>query len=105
MASDSIDVLVRASEMLADARRAGGKVVLFGNGGSAADAQHISAELVGRFSRERGPLPGIALTVDTSALTAIANDSYLVCVLAVLKSMTIWDTADAPEILAATEQS
>src|SRR5262245_9998886 len=54
--------------------RAGNKVLLFGNGGSAADAQHISAELVGRFVLERAPLPAVALTVDTSALTAIGND-------------------------------
>jgi D-sedoheptulose 7-phosphate isomerase len=49
-------------------------VLLFGNGGSASDAQHVAAELVGRFARERAPLPAIALTTDTSALTAIAND-------------------------------
>src|ERR1051326_2758966 len=53
---------------------AGGKILLFGNGGSAADAQHIAAELVGRFRRERRGLPAIALTVNTSTLTAIAND-------------------------------
>ena len=51
-----------------------GKVLLFGNGGSAADAQHIAAELIGRFRRERKGLPAIALTVNTSSLTAIAND-------------------------------
>ena len=54
---------------------AGGKVLLFGNGGSAADAQHIAAELVGRYRRERKALPAIALTVNASSLTAIANDS------------------------------
>ena len=54
--------------------REGGKLMVLGNGGSAADAQHIAAELVGRFSVDRKPLPAIALTVDTSALTAIAND-------------------------------
>jgi D-sedoheptulose 7-phosphate isomerase len=54
--------------------QSGGKVLLFGNGGSAADAQHIAAELVGRYKLERRGLPAIALTVDTSALTAIAND-------------------------------
>jgi D-sedoheptulose 7-phosphate isomerase len=52
----------------------GRKVLLFGNGGSAADAQHIAAEFVGRFQRERGPFPAIALTTDTSILTAIGND-------------------------------
>jgi D-sedoheptulose 7-phosphate isomerase len=52
----------------------GKKILLFGNGGSAADAQHIAAELTGRYKTERGGLPGIALTTDTSALTAIGND-------------------------------
>jgi len=66
--------LERAIELTADALGAGHKVLLFGNGGSAADAQHIAAEFVGRFLRERRPLPAIALTTDTSALTAIAND-------------------------------
>ncbi|HEV8715829.1 MAG TPA: D-sedoheptulose 7-phosphate isomerase [Candidatus Binatia bacterium] len=54
--------------------RNGGKLLLFGNGGSAADAQHIAAEFVNRYLRERRPLPALALTTDTSALTAIAND-------------------------------
>ncbi|AYL95264.1 D-sedoheptulose 7-phosphate isomerase [Mucilaginibacter celer] len=52
----------------------GGRIFLAGNGGSAADAQHIAAELTGRFVIERQPLPGLALTTDTSAITAIAND-------------------------------
>ncbi len=52
----------------------GGKLLIFGNGGSAADAQHLAAELVNRFKKERHPLPAIALTTDTSTLTAIAND-------------------------------
>jgi D-sedoheptulose 7-phosphate isomerase len=55
-------------------RWSGGKLVVFGNGGSAADAQHFAAELTGHFRAERDPLPAVALTVDTSALTAIAND-------------------------------
>ena len=66
--------LERAVELVASALGSGHKIVLFGNGGSAADAQHIAAEFVGRFLRERKPLPAIALTTDTSALTAIAND-------------------------------
>ncbi|MDB5141254.1 MAG: gmhA1 [Mucilaginibacter sp.] len=61
-------------EMITSVIKAGNKVLLAGNGGSAADAQHIAAELSGRFVKERKALPGIALTVDTSALTAIAND-------------------------------
>ena len=63
-----------AAEALSDALRAGGKLLVFGNGGSASDAQHLSAELVGRFMKERAAMPAIALTVDTSILTAIAND-------------------------------
>lgn len=59
---------------MARSLRAGGKILFLGNGGSAADAQHIAAELVGRFTVDRKPLAAIALTVDTSALTAIAND-------------------------------
>jgi D-sedoheptulose 7-phosphate isomerase len=66
--------LERAVELVAGALGAGRKLLLFGNGGSAADAQHIAAELVGRYQRERRGLPAIALTTDTSALTAIAND-------------------------------
>ncbi len=62
-----------ASEIIR-AFRAGKKLVIFGNGGSAADAQHFAAELVGRFEKERPGLPAMALTTDTSALTAIAND-------------------------------
>jgi len=59
---------------VAAALRGGGKVMLFGNGGSAADAQHIAAELSGRYERERRGLAALALTTDSSALTAIAND-------------------------------
>lgn len=66
--------VVRAAELMRDAVLAGKKILLCGNGGSAADAQHIAAELVGRFVVERRPLAAIALTVDSSALTAIAND-------------------------------
>jgi D-sedoheptulose 7-phosphate isomerase len=66
--------LARAGEALAAALQAGHKALSCGNGGSAADSQHFAAELVGRFERERPGLPAVALTVDTSALTAIAND-------------------------------
>lgn len=59
---------------IAERIKNGGKLVLFGNGGSAADSQHIAAELVGHFEMERKPLPAMALTVNTSSLTAIAND-------------------------------
>jgi D-sedoheptulose 7-phosphate isomerase len=66
--------LARAGEALAQALKSGHKVLSCGNGGSAADSQHFAAEMSGRFERERAGLPGIALTTDTSALTAIAND-------------------------------
>jgi D-sedoheptulose 7-phosphate isomerase len=68
------DALARAIDIVATALSTDHKVLLFGNGGSAADAQHIAAELVGRFHGERKAMPAIALTTDTSALTAIAND-------------------------------
>jgi D-sedoheptulose 7-phosphate isomerase len=63
-----------ACNMITTVIKNGNKVLLAGNGGSAADAQHIAAELSGRFVKERKALPGIALTTDTSAITAIAND-------------------------------
>jgi D-sedoheptulose 7-phosphate isomerase len=63
-----------AAQQLVKALRNGKKLVVFGNGGSAADAQHFAAELVGRFEKARPGLPAIALTTDTSAITAIAND-------------------------------
>jgi D-sedoheptulose 7-phosphate isomerase len=59
---------------MADVLRRGGKLLFFGNGGSAADAQHLAAEFVNRFLRDRGPLAAVALTTDTSALTSIGND-------------------------------
>ena len=64
----------KACEAAVATLKAGGKILLCGNGGSAADAQHIAAELTGRYKTERGALAGIALTTDTSALTAIGND-------------------------------
>ena len=67
------DIGALAADLVGSLER-GGKLVAFGNGGSAADAQHFAAELTGHFLGERDPLPGVALTVDTSALTAIAND-------------------------------
>ncbi len=72
--AEHTDAIVQACELVRAAVLAGKKVLICGNGGSAADAQHIAAELVGRFVLERRPLPAIALTTDTSALTAIAND-------------------------------
>lgn len=66
--------LEEASVLIVEALKNGKKVLLCGNGGSAADAQHIAAELTGRYKTERRGLPGIALTTDTSAITAIGND-------------------------------
>jgi D-sedoheptulose 7-phosphate isomerase len=66
--------ILAAAEMLAEVFKAGGKVLIFGNGGSAADAQHLAAEFVNRFQVERPPLAALALTTDTSILTAVAND-------------------------------
>ncbi len=63
-----------AAQMMAMVLADGGKVMIFGNGGSAADAQHIAAELVNRFQVDRAPLAAIALTTDTSIITAISND-------------------------------
>lgn len=69
-----IDQVARAALMMERCLRGDGKLLLFGNGGSAADAQHVAAEFVGRFALDRRGLPAIALTTDTSALTAIGND-------------------------------
>src|SRR5947209_3791845 len=66
--------LTEAARLLVDTLRAGHKVLVAGNGGSAAEAQHFAAELVGRFKRERAPYPALALTTDSSILTAVAND-------------------------------
>lgn len=70
----SIQKIVHTAELITTCLQRGGKLMLFGNGGSAADAQHLAAEFVGRFARDRAPIPALALTTDTSALTAIAND-------------------------------
>jgi D-sedoheptulose 7-phosphate isomerase len=65
-----------AGDMMIQCIAQGNKIMFAGNGGSAADAQHLSAELVNKFLKERKPLPGLALTTDTSILTAIGNDSF-----------------------------
>lgn len=66
--------LQKAAEVAEACLASGNKLLVFGNGGSAADAQHFAAELVGRFEQDRRPLPAVALTVDTSLLTAVGND-------------------------------
>ncbi|MDP1853878.1 MAG: D-sedoheptulose 7-phosphate isomerase [Candidatus Omnitrophota bacterium] len=71
---NSLGVIADIAKSVCDSLKNGGKLIIFGNGGSAADAQHIAAELVGRFQKERKALPAIALTVNTSILTALSND-------------------------------
>jgi D-sedoheptulose 7-phosphate isomerase len=66
--------ILRVAALMRDALRGGGKILFFGNGGSAADAQHMAAELVGRYQKERRALPAVALTLNSSIVTAVAND-------------------------------
>ncbi|MBI5316564.1 MAG: SIS domain-containing protein [Nitrospirae bacterium] len=73
-AREHADRIVQVAKLMARAFRDGRKVLLFGNGGSAADAAHIAAEFVGRYKRERAPLPAIALATDIAAITCISND-------------------------------
>jgi D-sedoheptulose 7-phosphate isomerase len=70
----NLDPVVAAARMVRHATNAGGKLLVFGNGGSAADAQHLAAELVNRFQRERTAIAAVALTTDASILTSVAND-------------------------------
>jgi D-sedoheptulose 7-phosphate isomerase len=72
---ENADAVVEIVHCMTDALRRGNKILIFGNGGSAADAQHIAAEFVNRFLFDRAPLPAIALTTDTSILTSIGNDA------------------------------
>lgn len=71
---ENLDGIVSVVEAITAALKAGNKILIFGNGGSAADAQHIAAEFVNRFIIERPPLPAIALSTDTSVITSIGND-------------------------------
>jgi phosphoheptose isomerase len=73
-AETAVEGVAKAAAAIADALVNGRKVLAFGNGGSASDAEHLVAELVGRFEVERRPLPGLALTADSSVVTAISND-------------------------------
>jgi D-sedoheptulose 7-phosphate isomerase len=72
--NENLGRIVRVVEVVTGALKAGNKILLFGNGGSAADAQHIAGEFVNRFIIERPPLPAIALSTDTSVITSIGND-------------------------------
>lgn len=103
--------LARAADLLVRALHGGGKVLTAGNGGSAAEAQHLAAELVGRFKRERAALPALALTADTAVLTAIANDYGYDAVFA--RQVEAWGvpgdvlvlfstSGESPNVLAAT---
>lgn len=73
-AANAVTPIVAVAEAITKTLKQGGAVLVFGNGGSAADAQHFAAELLGRFEKERKAYPAVALTTDTSALTAIGND-------------------------------
>ena len=72
--ADNAPLLVEIGRRMAESLRAGGKILAFGNGGSAADAQHFAAELVGRFATDRAAWPALALTTDPSIMTAVGND-------------------------------
>lgn len=104
------DVLDRVVDALLCCRRNRGKVLILGNGGSAADAQHIAAELTGRFKAERPAFPALALTTDTSALSAIGNDLGFERVFArqvealAVRGDVLWalsTSGDSPNVLAA----
>ena len=72
---ENVDAIVKIVHLIVDTFRRGNKILIFGNGGSAADAQHIAAEFVNRFLFDRPPLPAIALTTDPSVVTSIGNDA------------------------------
>lgn len=112
--ANCIEMITQAARMLIDCLKAGGCIYICGNGGSAADAQHIAGELVGRFLRERKGLPAVALTTDTSVLTCIGNDYDFTRIFArqvealVKKGDVLWafSTSGASKnILAAAEQA
>ena len=104
----------RAASIIAEAYRANGKLLIFGNGGSAADSQHIAGELVNRFLQKRRGLPAIALTTDGGVLTCIANDTGFEKVFArqiealgneVDVCLAISTSGDSPNVLAACRQA
>ncbi|MGE0479833.1 MAG: SIS domain-containing protein [Phycisphaerae bacterium] len=107
---DAGAVLDRIADTLVSAIAAGRRIYVFGNGGSAADAQHIAGELLGRFRRDRRALPVVALTTDTSTLTAVANDFSFERVFArqvealIERHDVVWalsTSGDSPNVLAA----
>lgn len=106
--------VAEAARLIVAAMRAGGKLLIFGNGGSAADAQHIAAELAFKMGRERQALPAIALTTDTSLLTAISNDRHFDFVFARQiqaigrkgdVALAISTSGNSPNVIAAVEQA
>lgn len=108
------DDVEHAATMVCDALRSGGKLLVFGNGGSAADAQHIAGELVNRFLQERRALPAISLTTDGGVLTCIANDTGFEKVFARQVEalgnagdvcLAISTSGQSPNIVAACEQA
>lgn len=74
--NENLDLILKTADLMASCIKSGGKILIFGNGGSAADAQHIAAEFVNRFQIERPPLAAIALTTDSSIITSIGNDYH-----------------------------
>jgi D-sedoheptulose 7-phosphate isomerase len=113
-AAGHAQAMERAARILIDCFSRGGKVLLFGNGGSAADAQHIAAEWEGRFRRERPGLPALALTVNSSGLTAISNDYGFERVFARLVeahgrqgdvAIALSTSGNSPNVLAAVDEA
>ena len=74
LASLQVENIKAASELMINTLQNNGKIIYCGNGGSAADSQHLAAELIGRYRKNRDPIPALALTTDTSIITAVAND-------------------------------
>ena len=114
LAAESADAIARGAAMLAACFRSGGKALLFGTGGSAADSQHIAAEWCGRLSRERIALPAIALTANSSDITALGNDYGFERVFARLIeahgrpgdiAIAISTSGNSPNVLAAVDEA
>jgi len=112
--ANKLETTAAAAVIITKALKQDGRVYICGNGGSAADAQHIAGELVGRFERERPPLPVVALTTDTSVITSISNDYNYKSVFArqvealVRKGDVLWaisTSGGSPNIIAAAESA
>lgn len=113
-AAEQVALFGQIAERIIDRFDSGGRLYIFGNGGSAADAQHIAAELVGRLREDRKALPAIALTTDTSVLTAVSNDTGYECSFArqvdalVTKSDVVWAlsvSGTSPNVVRALESA